>query len=433
MITPFPMPPITPPIKPIDPIDPHDFDGQDWIKLFEIIGKIVKDIVNFIADVIHELNKIYLTVSHEIKKFLAVFMSVPGGALLVIIAVALIVIFSGEIAAIATGFLDNVGITAIMTAVEQAAGKVAVFLHLKEVIAVHEILMIMWSEYENLFTPLYKAIGGLSADLGYDAHFITLLVQNTRNVIGSSLVLMGLPPETIQMTTFDETLNFLVRAEENFHKYAVDPELLLNDMVNSLVMPYYRTASEVQSTILQNIDDNTNGLISFTENFRKLKTNVDTLFRDLPDEIEDAIMSWYGPISEKIDMFYDKYFDPLKNKVVILEDKIDDYNIELREHNERIRKMEEEKIRKLYVDLARGDENAKEEAKALNALVNMSIQSATSKIANVISAAFDQIKNYRVKPLVFNGGLKFMGYERETVFDGVEESAIPKTWQVGDY
>lgn len=400
--------------------------------IFERLGKEIKKFIKWCADLIKKIHKWFLTAMHNFKKWLGEVMSEPLGALAVILLVGLAIVLSPAIMAGIEFALEYTGISAMMLMIEESAGKVAVMLRLNEVLLAHDILLILWEDYSKMFTPFYRALSNLSADLGYGANFINLLVQNTRNVIASALVLVGLPPETIEMTAFDEVADFLTKTEEDFYKYAAEPEKLMRDVVRKITRPYYQLASEAQKTILTNIDENTNKIETTVTNFYNFKHSVDKLFADLPDDVERKIMGWYEPISTELEKIRIEKIDPLLSKMNDSVDLLNEHSDYIELNNLRLAELENQKFQVFMEQLALGNEIYEQDNYYFQALVAKAAVDIGKSVVKDMHIRNGLTKQFGLKPLEFGRQPTFLSYEKDVSTD-VVESVPHKNWQVGDY
>jgi len=402
--------------------------------LFEQIGIIVARIITGITQFIQMLKQEILTIMHHIKEAIAEWLSTWVGGLCAVLVVILVYV----IGPIAVKFLTDIGLIGMLNAIKAILDKVGeailIAVHWRELMLISDIAAFIWDDYRNMLNDLYSAFGSLSAELGYEAGFLSLAVRNAATVIRSAGNFLGVPKEYIELEAMDKTAEFLKGVNDHFHYYATHPEHVLKDLDQNIIYPYTDAASDTQGEILYEISETMNTVRTTVDNFNQLKQDTDQLIRDLPEEINSKINTWYKPIADQWDDFYINQYGVEVQRIDNIIERVEQYNQEIRDNADKLKVIATKPMAYLsnlrYVD----EVLFNNQIRIMGCLAWQGLQQVLDEHKKPGFIPAGVLVKEMLKVLPVSKTPKILTFEPETL--GLEEPqkiAPGKSWQVGDY
>jgi hypothetical protein len=224
-----------------------------------------------------------------------------------IAAIAAAVIFSSQIKA----FFQNVKLfQTLKTIVEKIKeGKIAI--HRLNLIIdlklMHQISKVFFEEYREVMAAFSEAVSQLCAELGEGSGYLHAYFAAARGVKMGAGAVLGLDMEVVEASWYNDTTDFLRRANEDFRRYAREPGLLYYDFMNWQLRNAYDDFREVRQAEVDEVRKAHERVTEIDHGLTAIQVNVDRFIQNLPGEIREQFEARWGPareyILELIEMF----------------------------------------------------------------------------------------------------------------------------------
>jgi len=189
-------------------------------------------------------------------------------------------------------------------------------IHFKTILQVHSIVYVVSPQYRAMMTKVYDAIGKASQALGLGAQFLTLAIQNTRNLVMDVSGMIGQKYDLAQVVWLGTLNKYLDHFNRNATKYMNNPEAVFWDLAELIERPAQDAKGAFQQSIISGVDTALDFAKVLADNFMRIGIDVETLYDDLPQFLKDRIpdpgdvfwdnlqgwmQEWYIPTVNRLD------------------------------------------------------------------------------------------------------------------------------------
>jgi len=244
----------------------------------------------------------------------------------------------GGIMLLTAGAAASLGpeLAAAISALSTELTTIATALHLKTVLQIHNVAMLLSEDYRKFWQDFYAELAKVSKALGYDAYYLALVFRNSRSLIIDSATAMGMSYDEANMVWLDKFDKYLVTFSKNAEKYADNPEALFHDIEQYLEKDVVNNKTTFVAKLVTSISEVALVADATVKDLIIIRKDIDTLIRDLPDNISAQILPHVDRFFTGFDDFINDAYYPFK---LDLEDRLKLFGIELGKGSENIVQM----------------------------------------------------------------------------------------------
>jgi len=276
-------------------------------------------VVTFFTDAIDDMKYYVRMVRHEMNQKFAKWLKNDIFFMAFVAALVLLVIFSGKIKAffkLTKFYTLTQDLVARIKEGTITLRRLNLIIDLK---LLHQISKVFFENYRETMLAFSEAVSQLCSELGEGSAYLHAYFASLRGIKMGSAAILGLPLEAAEASWYNDTTEFLEKANFHFRLYAKDPGRLYYDFVDwQLRNAYdtYRDASQVQVDEIRNnherVTEVDNGLIQVTE-------NLEMFIANMPAEVEAAFREQIGPFQDELNRIAETFhtqFMPMLNEIV---------------------------------------------------------------------------------------------------------------------
>ena len=280
------------------------FYGCSWSAWWSQAGRVAHETLSawarWVVDAINAIKKALRTALYYLEKALAKWLSTDWGILTAVLAAIAVVILAPQVASLLAKLPMVIKIKAWVASIKQGVGVLLYRLHLTELAAISKILEAIWPEYRRIVRLFENAIGDLSEQLGYGSAMAVAIFGDVRSIMHASYSILGMDPKAKELAWFDSTQGWLERIDKNFYKYAYDPGALIDDVIEDLVIPASKAATDAQLAALEDAKRLDERATEIADNLQLVVRDVDHIVATLPDDMTKHFMEHWEPISRDL-------------------------------------------------------------------------------------------------------------------------------------
>jgi hypothetical protein len=214
-------------------------------------------------------------------------------------------------------FLSKVklGIEVFVGSLELTFKSFLTAMHFSTLVGVHKIAFLVSDDYRNVIRQVYGEITKVSEALGYGPYFLTLALQNTRNLVLDVSTSMGMRYDLAEVSwlgTFQEYLKNFAGAT---YRYANNPEAVFFDLSRWVEKDALDKKGAFIEGLVKTIEKTTEAVTGAIESVVVIRDDLSKLVTDLPDKIKLQIEPAIMPYIEKFDTFIYETYDPYKKEL----------------------------------------------------------------------------------------------------------------------
>lgn len=270
----------------------------DWI-VDEIIRPAIESAVWLINWIKAELH--YWT--YEAVKWLTEFTKTTEGMLVTLAVVIGVAILAPQaIAALAESKI-GLAIKKIVDWTKEKVGNILETIHFVDLLAIHQVLLVVWPTWGEIFTPFQDAISALAEQLGQGTGYIHawLNVGHGLSLVGTSL--LGIDPKIGEIRAMEKSMDFMKTIDEKFRNYAHDPGLLTRDIVETFYIPYAEEIRDTQGSTIASIKATREYTLTLNSSIHNLDSAFDNLISATLPEFREQMEENLSGMREVFDGF----------------------------------------------------------------------------------------------------------------------------------
>ncbi|MHA2264788.1 MAG: hypothetical protein ACXAEN_20545 [Candidatus Thorarchaeota archaeon] len=162
-------------------------------------------------------------------------------------------------------------------------------IHFKTIMQIHSIVYIVSPQYRAMMVKVYDAIGNASKALGLGPQFLTLAIQNTRNLVLDVTGMFGQRYDLGQVSWMATLNKYLNHFNTYAYKYANNPEAVFWDLAELIERPAQDAKGSFQLSMIQGLETALEFAAQVGKDLHRLGIDVETLYHDLPEFIKSKI------------------------------------------------------------------------------------------------------------------------------------------------
>ena len=307
-------------------------------------------------------------------------------------------------------------------------------IHFKTILQVHSIAQIVSPQYRSMMKKVYGAISSASNALGLGPMFLTLAIQNVRNLVLDVSSMFGQKYDLGQVTWLATMNKYLEHFNTNVAKYRNNPEAVFWDLAELIERPSQDAKGALQQVVLANIET----VLDFAEKIGtglgKIGVDIVKLHTDLPDLIKRTIPDPGTVFWNNMSSFLTNHYNPM---VADLTGQINEWSADLSDAQSRVSALVDQ-LRKPGDFVKKIDDlpvyEREDQDRILAEFSNRRLGRLVDKMAPEIALSREKLEaNAReaVPPAV---ELDILSYEpRSGSIPGAGPSAQRGSWFVGEY
>ena len=183
-------------------------------------------------------------------------------------------------------------------------------IHFKTILQVHSIVQIVSPQYRAMMVKVYDAISKASDALGLGPMFLTLAIQNTRNLVLDVTSMFGQKYDLGQVSWLATLNNYLDHFNTRIEKYRLNPEAVFWDLAELIERPAQDAKGAFQQGIISGLDTALDFASKLGSGLEKIGVDIETLYDDFPEFIKNVIPDPEPLVRNKIIDFVTQTFLP---------------------------------------------------------------------------------------------------------------------------
>lgn len=368
------------------------------------------------------------------------YLAIAMGALIALPSI--IIAVQAATIATTTALASGLGtLSAIKLGIEVFVGSLALTfrafltaIHFDTLVGVHKVAFLVSEDYRGVMRQVYGEITKVSEALGYGPYFLTLALQNTRNLVLDVSTSMGMRYDLAEVSWLGTFQGYMKNFAGAAYKYSNNPEALFFDLSRWVERDALDKKGVFIEGLVKTIERTTEAIAGAVEQVVVIRDDLSKLVLDLPDKIRGQIEPVIMPYIERFDTFIIDTYDPYKRELESIIDKIESLQGSQRSRlTDIVDRLKKPADYCLEIDKLEDWEREDQEKKFddLSSRYYNRELTVSTEAMGTISAELGKIRDILTRPLE----LAFMGVEEVTapVPISIGEIDPSKTWFVGDY
>ncbi len=186
----------------------------------------------------------------------------------------------------------------------------AEFIHLKTLLAVHEIAYLVSIEYRAMINALYQDVAELSNALGLGSAFIPLAIRNARAIVLDASTAMGKSYDLAELTWLYNLSGYMEFVSKVALTYRNHPERVFEDLDRLLIKPAMDGKAAAVGIVLTTVDNLVTGVEEIVNITVLLRDDLEQFISDLPKAIQDVISPALENILDPFNDFISNQYGP---------------------------------------------------------------------------------------------------------------------------
>ena len=307
-------------------------------------------------------------------------------------------------------------------------------IHFKTILRVHSIVQIVSPQYRAMMKKVYDAIGKASEALGLGPMFLTLAIQNVRNLVLDVSSMFGQKYDLGQVTWLGTLNNYLDHFNKNVEKYRLNPEAVFWDLAELIERPAQDAKGAFQQGIISSLETALDFASKMGVGLSKIGIDIVKLHTDLPAFIKNVIPDPGTVFWTNFDGFLQEYYLPM---VTGLQDEIGKWNNELLTAQQTVGSLVEQ-LRKPGDLIKNIDElpayQREEQDRILAEFSNRRLGRLVDRLMPDISVSRNKLDSNARIPIPPPVVAPALSYEPQSpIVQGLGPSAQRGSWFVGDF
>jgi len=412
-----------------------DYEFQDYLDLLIVDVFTGWDFRGFIL--------MNIDIVNTAKKRLSRFRTYLAIAMVCLMALpAIIVAVQAATIATTTALASGMGyLSALKLGLEVFAGSLALTfrafltaIHFDTLVGVHKIAFLVSEDYRNVMRQVYGEITKVSEALGYGPYFLTLALQNTRNLVLDVSTSMGMRYDLAEVSWLATFQGYMKNFAGAAYKYSNNPEALFFDLSRWVERDALDRKGVFIEGLVRTVEKTTEAVAGAIEQVVVIRDDLSKLVLDLPEAIRSQVEPVIMPYIEKFDTFIIDTYDPYKRELEGIIAKIESLQGSQRSRlTDIVDRLKKPADYLLEIDKLEDWEREEQELKIdyIASSYHRRQLAGVSEVVKPIDAELRKIAEVKTRPLE----LAFMGVEEVTAPIPIPIGEIDpaKTWFVGEY
>jgi len=188
-------------------------------------------------------------------------------------------------------------------------------IHFKTLLKIHKILELTSPSYKRKSRQFFQHISGVSQALGLGAHYLNIMIENTRTVYLDVSAMMGRKYDLAEVTWLSSMNTFLQRISPHIESVQNDPARILDWINNFMLRPAIDAKGEFQQTLLGVLDGVVTVVDTTVGQVINLREDIDRAILQLPESISRKLYEEFRPRFEKFDAFIEDEYRPVATTI----------------------------------------------------------------------------------------------------------------------
>jgi len=307
-------------------------------------------------------------------------------------------------------------------------------IHFKTILQVHSIAQIVSPQYRAMMVKVYDAISKASDALGLGPMFLTLAIQNTRNLVLDVTSMFGQKYDLGQVSWLGTLNNYLDHFNTKIEKYRLNPEAVFWDLAELIERPAQDAKGAFQQGIISGLETALDFASKLGSGLSKIGVDIETLYTDLPQFVKNTIPDPGTVFWDNFGGFLDEHYRPT---IQALQDEIGAWNQDLQASQQTVAGLVEQ-LRKPG-DLIRNIDALPEHERAGQDIIlaefsNRRLGRLVDSLMPDFGASASKLESNARIPIPPPLTAPALSYESESgSVPGIGPSAQRGSWFVGDY
>ena len=281
-----------------------------WIKdaidkaLKWVVDKVFKPFIKWVTDLIEQITAELRAMRHQLAKDVAKWLDNDFRFVITVIAVIALGFVWPTIWKKLVAAKEKLMMSAIVDSIKEGNNSIIsaeMWINLQ---TVHIILKATWNDYKEMMGDFAQAVAGLADELGEGSGYILAYFQLNYAIAFNTGALIGMSPETSELTAYSEVADFTRKVDNNFRRYAYDPGLIYKDFLEYVVIPSAQRQADAQGALVNEVRENYERNVEMDAAITNMETAVDDFIEAMPDEIKEQIEKRWSPIKDWMENNY---------------------------------------------------------------------------------------------------------------------------------
>lgn len=193
------------------------------------------------------------------------------------------------------------------------------FVHLKAILAIHNIATVVSPEYNKMVSDFYKTIAEWSYSFGAGALGVASIIQNTRTLVFDVSSTFGMSYDMCELVWINDLAAISQLLGEKASEYSRKPEQLILDLQEEIQRPKIEAKQGFLGSVYGSLEGTINLLDTTASHLEILANDVFRLFDELPDWVEtdwtEDIVESSSEVIEYIESQFDTEIKALKDYI----------------------------------------------------------------------------------------------------------------------
>lgn len=396
--------------------------------------KIVKPVVDWVKEVIHDTTVAIRIWRHEFHKLLAKWLENDLFFLGAVAATIAVAFFFPQI----TAWIGKLGITILLKSAweDVKAGLVEVldFIHIIELDAVNTMLKILWPDWKAMMGQVADVTSLLARELGKGTEYIHAYFSVIHGIAIVENAFIGADPKLAEMQAFEDMDKGLRKIDDKFWDYAENPSSIVADIIDDFYLPRAENIRIAQQDVIDSARDSRDKIVVINTALHNFEGRLTHFIEMTPDDLSEIISDRLQPIADALKdglTVMDTYIMPTINGIID--------TIALREERQQI--INDNILARIsdpYQLLLQAEYMTDEDRKALEEYIaELESRAEDREVTEVLHPALAEIERESVSaiiPATASSIMPSMGYERAGAgAPAIEPERRKYDWFVGEF
>jgi len=186
---------------------------------------------------------------------------------------------------------------------KEKVGNILEAVHFVDLMAVHEVLLVIWPKWRDAFTPFQDAISALAEQLGQGSGYIHawLSVTHGLSMVGTSL--LNIDPQVGEIRALEQSQLFMEKIDSKFREYSHDPGLIARDIMEEIYIPYAEEIRNTQTGVIDSIKDTREYMLTLNGSLEGLDDSFEYLINATLPEFQDQMRENVAGIRQVVNQY----------------------------------------------------------------------------------------------------------------------------------
>jgi len=271
---------------------------KDWVNsMFRWFkNNVLMPIINWITDLINKITAELRAMRHQLAKDVAKWLDNDFRFVITVIAVIALGFVWPAIWKKLLAAKEKLMMSAIVQSIKEGDNSIISANLWINMQTLHLILKVTWNDYKEMMGDFAQAVAGLADELGEGSGYILAYFQLNYAIAFNTGALIGMSPETSELTAYAEVADFTRKVDGNFRRYAYDPGLIYKDFLEYVVIPSAQRQADAQGALVNEVRQNYERNVEMDMAITNMETAVDDFIEAMPPEIAEQIEARWAPI-----------------------------------------------------------------------------------------------------------------------------------------